>query len=257
MILPKIKAILRHKGYELFTRPYELNIVGLRSKSTTPNRFDDEIHVFYKVSPLNWHYHVFKATTDPGTYWLRQPMQPQGTAILAQGQYVDAYQLGLHRGKYLALVQRKPVQLIRDYNRNAVLDFKNGRVSEEMAGINIHRANRTGTTKSVDKNSAGCQVFENADDFALFLKLCKRHEKLYGNRFTYSLIDFRAVRRQNARYIAAGIGIAGVLGLGLLAANHKEKMVSMAQEVKNFFSDIIQTKNQYETQANYSSTPAG
>lgn len=239
MILQKIKAILRHKKYVLYTRPYELNIVGLRSKSTTPNRFDDEIHVFYKVSDLNWHYHIFKATTDPGTFWLKQPMQAQGTAILAEGQNIGCYQLGLHRGKYLALVQVKPITIIRDYNRDTVLDFNNGLKTKGMYGINIHRANKVGETKTVDKNSAGCQVFENADDFAFFIKLCLKHKSLYGNSFTYSLIDFRAVKRQNRRYIFSGIGIAGVLGLGLLASTHKEKLSTVLNEVKHFFTDLF------------------
>lgn len=256
MVLQKMKAILRHKGYKIFDRPYELNIVGLRSKSTIPNRFDDEIHVFYKVSTLNWHYHVFKATTDPGTFWLRQPMQPQGTAILAEGQYIDTYQLDLHRGKYLALVQKKILTVIRDYNRDAVLDFKNGTKTTGYYGINIHRANQTGTTKSVDKNSAGCQVFENASDFALFIKLCQKHKSLYGNHFTYSLIDFRAVRRQTARYIAASIGVAGLLGLGVLAITQKEKIKTIVEEVGDFFSDLTTTKEN-EPQTNSASTAQG
>ncbi len=239
MILQKIKAILRHKKFTLYTRPYELNIVGLRSKSTMPNRFDDELHVFYKVSALNWQYHIFKATTDPGTFWLRQPMQAQGTAILAEGQYKDSYVLGLHRGKYLALVQHKPISIIRDYNRDAVLDFNNGTKTSGMYGINIHRANRVGKTKNVDKNSAGCQVFENASDFNFFIQLCQKHKSLYGNLFTYSLIDFRAVKRQNARYILSGIGVAGVLGLGLLATHHKDKITNALSEVRHFFSDLF------------------
>lgn len=256
MVLQKMKAILRHKGYKIFDRPYELNIVGLRSKSTIPNRFDDEIHVFYKVSTLNWHYHVFKATTDPGTFWLRQPMQPQGTAILAEGQYIDTYQLDLHRGKYLALVQKKMLTVIRDYNRDAVLDFKNGTKTTGYYGINIHRANQTGTTKSVDKNSAGCQVFENANDFALFIKLCQKHKSLYGSHFTYSLIDFRAVRRQTARYIAASIGVAGLLGLGVLAVTQKERIKTIVEEVGDFLSDLT-TKKENEPQTNSASTAQG
>jgi hypothetical protein len=239
MILQKIKAILRHKKYVLYTRPYELNIVGLRSKSIIPNRFDDEIHVFYKVSTLNWQYHIFKATTDPGTFWLKQPMQTQGTAILAEGQFLNSYALGLHRGKYLALVQQKPITIIRDYNRDAVLDFNNGLKTKGMYGINIHRANKVGETKTVDKNSAGCQVFENANDFDLFIKLCLKHKNLYGNHFTYSLIDFRAVKRQNRKYILSSIGIAGVLGLGLLASTHKEKVSNVLNEVKQFFKELF------------------
>jgi hypothetical protein len=229
-MLLKIKAILRHKGYTLYTRPYELNIVGLRSRSVIPNRFDDEFHVFYKVSAVNWHYHVFKCTTDPGTFWLRQPMQPEGTAILAEGQYRDTYQLGIHLGKYLALVQRKPVTVIRDYDRDAVLDFYNGTKMTGLFGINIHRANAEGVTKSVDKNSAGCQVFENAGDFYAFLKLCEKHKALYGNRFTYTLIDFRAVRRQNFRYATYGGLGAGLLGLAATAYVHREKIKTLIEQ---------------------------
>jgi hypothetical protein len=201
-MLSKIKALLKYKGYELFTRPYELNIVGLRSKSMKPNSFDDELHVFYKTKPLHWEYHVFRITTDPGTFWLKNPMQPQGTAILTEGQNKKAYALGLHRGQYKALVQVKPITIMRDYDRNAVLDFYNGKKTRGLFGINIHRANRTGKTNSVDKNSAGCQVFENASDFDVFIKMCEKHRSLYGNLFTYTLLDFRSRQRQTFRRLA-------------------------------------------------------
>lgn len=259
MSLQKMKAILRHKDFEIYSRPYELNIVGLRSRSVLPNRFDDEIHVFYKVSTLNWQYHIFKATTDPGTFWLRQPMQPQGTAILSEGQYVGAYSLDLHQGKYLALCQRAPVEIIRDYNRDAVLDFNNGQKTKGVFGINIHRANAQGITKSVDRNSAGCQVFENIKDFELFLKMCQKHRQLYGNRFTYTLIDFRAVRRQNLRYVLSGVGALGVVGLSYLAVTHQEKIKTLVGEVSDFFSDLVTQKQTHENQSqtNYSSTPPG
>ena len=234
MVLQKLRAILQHKKFKLYIRPFELNIVGLRSASTVPNRFDDEIHVFYKVSPLSWNYHIFKATTDPGTFWLRNPMQKQGTAILAEGQYVNAYALGLHRGQYTALVQQKSVSIIRDYDRNDQLDFYNGTKTRGLYGINIHRASSTGTSKTVDKSSAGCQVFENAGDFDLFIRLCQKHRSLYGNHFSYTLIDFRAVRRQNLRYVALGIGIVGIISLGFLVARDKEKIKMLLQKLRTF-----------------------
>ncbi len=213
MIFPRIKSILRSKGFVLHTRPYELNIVGVRTRSTVPNRFDDEIHVFYKSKPMKWEYHIFKATTDPGTFWLENPMQPQGTAILSQGQYVNAYQIGMHRGKYKALVQIGPVSIMRDYNRNAKLDFFNGKKESGIYGINIHRAMAEGKTKVIDKFSAGCQVFQNAGDFQHFMELCENHSKLYGNRFTYTLLDFRALRRESIKRIVIG---TLTLGLGLI-----------------------------------------
>jgi hypothetical protein len=213
-MLQRIRALLKYKGYNVFTRPYELNIVGLRNRNTKPNSFDDELHVFYKTTPLHWEYHVFRITTDPGTFWLENPMQPQGTAILAEGQYIKAYAMGLHRGQYKALVQVKPITIMRDYDRKAMLDFYNGKKQSGMYGINIHRANATGTTKTIDKYSAGCQVFANANDFAAFLKLCDKHEKLYGNQFTYTLIDFRSWQRQTFRRIAAVLGMLTTLGVG-------------------------------------------
>jgi hypothetical protein len=213
-MLQRIKALLNYKRYQLFSRPYELNIVGLRNRSIHPNRFDDELHVFYATKPLHWEYHVFRITTDPGTFWLMNPMQPQGTAILAEGQYKNAYAIGLHRGEYNALVQVKPVNIVRDYDRNAMLDFYNGKKVKGYFGINVHRANKTGKTIHVDKNSAGCQVFENASDFQRFMQLCETHRSLYGNQFTYTLIDFRSWRRQTLRRMAYTFGFFTLCGIG-------------------------------------------
>jgi hypothetical protein len=248
MILGKLKALLKHNGYKVFTRPYELNIVGLRADSVVPNRFDDEIHVFYKVSPTKWNYHVFNATTDPGTFWLRNPMNPQGTGILEKGQYIDAYQLGMHRGQYQALIQKKPVTVIRDYDRDATLDFNNGKKETGYFGVNIHRAAVQGTTRTVDKYSAACQVFENAEAFQQFLALCKRHASLYGNKFTYSLIDFRSVKRETIRRWSIGLGTAGgVIAVGLIALFGKEKIKSIADEIGEAFS-LIFNSSKLQTQ---------
>ena len=207
--------VLRLQTFEIYTRPFELNIVGIRADSTVPNRFDDEIHVFFKNNSAQWIHYIFPATTDPGTYWLENPMSPQGTAILMQGQYKGAYQIGLHKGKYYALVQRKPITVLRDYDRNAVLDFFNGQKYTGMFGVNIHHASVNGTTKTVDNYSAGCQVFANINDFNLFMQLCEKHRQLYGNSFTYTLIDKRAIAREQKKIVA--ISLTGI-GAGLGAA---------------------------------------
>ncbi|HEY9008098.1 MAG TPA: hypothetical protein VIM75_18280 [Ohtaekwangia sp.] len=212
-------SILKNQGYEFYVKPYQLNIVGLRNRNTAANRFDDEIHVFYKNGNGKWVYHVYPATTDPGTFWLRNPSYPQGTAILAQGQYKNAYAIGLHRGKYKALVQVKPVTVIRDYDRDAFLDFNNGTHDTGTFGINIHHAESSGATSYVDKYSAGCQVFQNIAHYKEFMGLCDQHKSLYGNTFTYTLIDHRAINRvQWKRIIAASAAIA-TLALGWTIKN--------------------------------------
>ncbi|GAB4242821.1 MAG: hypothetical protein Tsb0034_20450 [Ekhidna sp.] len=197
-MLQKTRQILKSKGYSIFSRPYELNIVAYRSKFVRSNQFDDEIHVFYQNDLGKWNYHVFPATTDPGQYWLDNPMHPQGTAFLKKGQYLDAYAIGYHRGIYEALVQVEDVTVIRDYDRTGIFKwFESGFPDTGRFGINVHRADEIGTAKTIDHFSAGCLVFANIEDYDFFMKLSRIHRELYGNRFTVTLVDFRDERRRN------------------------------------------------------------
>ena len=182
-----IAALLAH-GYRVFTRPFELNIIGVRNNSLIPNVFNDTINALYKDEHGNWILHSYEATTDPGTYWLKNPLNTQGTSILKAGQYINSHLIGLHRNKYTALVQTNPLTVIRDVKRDGKLDFT-GKEDTGNFGINIHRAMQEGTTKFIDKFSAGCQVFANADEFNAFMELCQRHRQLYGNSFTYTLLQ--------------------------------------------------------------------
>ena len=211
-------SLMKSKGYQINDKPYQLNIVGVRSDANVPNKFDDKMYVFWNTEN-GWEGKYFTITTDPGTYWLNNPMQPSGTAILKQGQYINSHKIGLHQGKYKALTQQKPVTVIRDYDRNAILDFNNGKEDKGLFGINIHRANATGTTKNIDKYSAGCQVFENAEDFAKFLELAEKHNTMYGNNFTYTLVDERALNRAMKRKFVYLLGGIGALSLGLYLYN--------------------------------------
>ena len=225
-MIHKIKHIAREKGYLIYDEPYRLNIWGFRANKKTPNVFDDELHVFTNISnsgSLKWVYLVFKITTDPGTYWLKNPLHPKGTAILKAGQYVDTYKIDKHRGKYYALCQRlKKVTVIRDYNRDTVLDFASGREYSGMFGINIHRARQIGTTYEIDRHSAGCQVFKNASDFNFFMKLCEVHRKLYGNSFTYTLVDKRMEFRKNLKKITISAVLLSLLFGGFFLITHED-----------------------------------
>ncbi|MCB9234080.1 MAG: hypothetical protein H6581_20655 [Bacteroidia bacterium] len=209
---------MQERRYLIERLPLKLNIVGVRSEDTLPNTFNDEIHVFTRQPQGNqWYHWKWAATTDPGTYWLRNPMQPQGTAILKEGQYPNAYQIDKHLDLYPALCQRTgKVTILRDYDRDAILDWNNGTEESGYFGINIHRALIEGTTLYVDRHSAGCQVFANASDFDLFMKLCVASEKLYGNSFTYTLIDHRSMSRKRLR-IRAGKGLKVAAGMLLLS----------------------------------------
>jgi len=225
-MIQKIKQLAKDKGYIIYDEPYRLNIWGFRANTEKPNSFDDELHVFTNVAKTgkpNWAYLVFKITTDPGTYWLKNPMNPKGTAILKAGQYKDVYRIDKHRGKYYALCQRNgKVTVVRDYDRDAVLDFYNGREQTGMFGINIHRARKTGETYKIDRYSAGCQVFKNANDFNFFMKMCEVHRKLYGNKFTYTLVDKRMEFRSKLKKITISSVLIGLLLGGYYFISNEE-----------------------------------
>lgn len=188
---PDIVALLERNNYQIYERPLELNIVGVRSSNRVTGRFDDVMHVCYKTNAGIWQQHIYPCTTDPGLYYLNHPANKSGTALLVQGQYIECYQLGLHQKKYKALVQRKPIRVYRSKNNNTDIDSKTGVTETGMFGINIHHASGNGTSEDVGKWSAGCQVIANIDNFREFIQNAEQHAKLYGNKFTYTLVDYR------------------------------------------------------------------
>ena len=155
-LLKKAAAL---KNYQWFDdgKPYLLNIVGIRRNNPVPNRFDDWLTLSF-FNGREWKYFEWAATTDPGLYWLQNPSRVEGTAILKPGQSVNCWQLGLHQGKYEALVQRGPMTVLRDRNKDVVLDFDTPYEQTGLFGINCHRANETRESVQVDRWSAGCQV---------------------------------------------------------------------------------------------------
>ena len=70
-------------------------------------------------------------------------------------------------------------------------DFIEENVHEGIYGINIHRATSRegGKSVQVDKWSAGCQVIAANNDFKLFMEVVNKAAKVWGNSFTYTLIN--------------------------------------------------------------------
>jgi hypothetical protein len=194
-----IKSYFAAKDYKFFDTPdrkLNLNIIGVRRDNQGSNTFDDFLLVMYREEELMIN-HRWQATTDPGKYWLKNPMNPKGTAVLVPGQYRGTWQLGKHQGKYEALVQRKPVKVYRDNSKDEVIDYNNivTLVDEGYFGINIHRSNPYDQSYEINKWSAGCQVFKKVDDFNALMDLCRESAKVYGPKFTYTLIDEKDLRK--------------------------------------------------------------
>ena len=186
--ISSLVSAMKRKKYAVFNKgDYNLNLVGIRSADMNANTFNDLYCVFFQCN-VHANMHVFPCTTDPGLYYRYRPVNLNGTAILIPGQYRRAWKLGRHQGRYDALVQAQPVSVYRDNDRNKTLNT-NVPTQTGYFGINHHRANAARESTQVDKWSAGCQVFASPDDYRIFMALIKKAAALWGNSFTYTLLN--------------------------------------------------------------------
>lgn len=186
----QIVQAMRNKGYVVFEgENLDLNIVGVRTSDPTVDVFNDFLYVLWREGNT-WESRDYAITTDPGLFWLKAPMNVNGTAVLKAGQYRSAFTFGLHHNSYRALVQSKPLPVYRDDNRDNVLDFDEATLDEGMFGIHIHKAGpRPEGSTVVNKWSAGCQVFSKESDFNEFMDLCDQSARNHGDVFSYTLLN--------------------------------------------------------------------
>ena len=195
----QIEEVLKSKGYKYFTsdKGYDVNIVGIRNSDThgkVTNKFDDTLTLSYKDSDGKWIYNEYTATTDPGSHWEKNLLNKDGVAILCPGQYRGSHKVGLHQGKYEALRQKSPVKVYRDNDKDGQYDMIEENVQEGIFGINIHKAGgRVDGSTQIDKWSAGCQVFSKESDFNEFMDVCRKASDVWGNSFTYTLIESKDI----------------------------------------------------------------
>ena len=122
-------------------------------------------------------------------------LNKDGVAILKPGQYRGSHKIGLHQNKYEALRQQRAVKVYRDKNKDGKYDLNEANVREGIYGINIHRATKWEGKKStqIDKWSAGCQVIAANNDFRLFMEIVRKAAGIWGNSFSYTLIESKDI----------------------------------------------------------------
>ena len=195
----QIETAVKSKGYAWFENgDYNLNIVGIRNSATgteVTNKFDDKITLSFKCDG-QWEFYIYDCTTDPGRYWVENIMRKEGVAVLKEGQYRGSHIIRLHQGRYEALGQDRNVTVYRDNNKDGTYDFSEENVHEGIYGINIHRATKYAGKKStqIDKWSAGCQVIAANDDWTAFMKIMRAARAIWGNSFTYTLIESKDIK---------------------------------------------------------------
>ena len=188
--LPPVLVHLQSLGHEIMWEgDFHLNLFGIRSPNPQSNSFDDTMGCAYTDKGL-WKVHYWPITCDPGTYWLENPMNVSGTAILVPGQY-HAWEIDLHNGSYEALCQRAAtVKVYRDDNKDEILDHDVDSEATGYFGINLHRSSTSGESTKVDKWYAGCQVHARLDGFNEMMQLAHKQRDVLGiDVFTYTLMD--------------------------------------------------------------------
>lgn len=184
-----VRKVMLLKGYKWFeadSKPFNMNFVGIRDESNQGS-FNDFFAIYWKHEG-QWSEFVWPGTTDPGLYYSQNLLNPDGVAILKEGQYSRAWTVGKHQGKYEALVQLKDVDVYRDKNKDGIVDAS-GKVYTGKFGINHHRAHAEAEVSKVGKYSAGCQVTHNPFEYNVFMAICKAAEDQWGKGISYTLLN--------------------------------------------------------------------
>lgn len=215
-----LQKVATNLGYSISTDIKMPNIWAIRDSNTKAGTFDD-IEVLFYLNGEHWINHIFSVTTDPSDVSLMNSKNQYGTAILKEGQWKDCWKLGIHKPsnpvfKHEALIQCKSVVVIRDSNKDGILNWydyrtpircdryvdKNGNIlirryamingfsklviveNEGIFGINNHRASKWNILDKVGPYSEGCIVHNNCkayeDNFIGTLKKYDYADKKYS-----------------------------------------------------------------------------
>jgi hypothetical protein len=184
--LPEILEVRGEKGYGVGTGAHgsDLNLIGIRSAALEPETYNDWIAVAYREAGL-WNFFPFPATTDPGTFWARQPERVRGQAVLEPGQYPGLWRVGTFRGRR-ALRQRGTARVWRGARREHYLDTEGVAEATRHSGIDLLRAPPPSDPR---KWASGAQVIGDEEHARFLLALCARASRHQGNGFSYTLLE--------------------------------------------------------------------
>ncbi|MBD3638164.1 MAG: hypothetical protein HUJ25_12500 [Crocinitomicaceae bacterium] len=194
--IKQVKEVLANKKYKFFdgNKPFDLNIIGIRSASTIMDFYNETMMVIYRDELGEQQAVYFHYTTKPGLYYLKNPLHPNGCAVLCEGQHLGTMKKRKHRGQYYALCQDKAMPYYRDNDRDENLEFT-GKIYKGKIGLNIHRESVGKIDINVGRNSAGCGGIQANWDYFMFL--VDQGIKYWKNQFSYTLInekDFYEIR---------------------------------------------------------------
>lgn len=171
----KLIKLMADKGFKVRA----LNIVYLRGADTdtwepienTPDLWNDVRCVVRNTGEV-----ILSnlATVEPGRYYTRYPMNPDGAfRIAADYQHLDGWCLGQHFGRP-ALEQVGQLFGYRDGNKNAQSEKPEAQYIPSESKVNQHGCNgKDAALYSIDHWSAGCLVGAYWASHMKFYEVCK------------------------------------------------------------------------------------
>lgn len=213
-ILRKIVNTLNDLNYVLF-KDGSVNLILIRNTKIISGYFDDlELVIRYLDSRVL--ISVYSVTTDPSEVFLLRGLE-KGTAILKNQQIRGLWKIGLHKGQYDALIQNNKCWVIRDFNKDNLLDFKlptyydvriiikiNSYITrfdyyrdgvlifrEEygLFGINNHRASTKRKLIRIGVHSMGCVTHQDSNEgYNTFIEDVYSDRNKFGNTFTGTIL---------------------------------------------------------------------
>jgi hypothetical protein len=191
-IASKIIKYMLAKNYEVFTNPKEYNIVYVEGingdwtlNSDAANAFNDRRIVIEIVDGVPKIVDHWQATTEPGSKYTHNPMNPKGAARIQFGQY-KAWRVGKHgtSNPHEALVQCGNITVCRDFNK----DFK--RTGDELDTGDYFAVNQHWgydySSNDIKGASAGCLVGRLTEGHREFMAIVKQDRRyLQNNSYTF------------------------------------------------------------------------
>lgn len=180
----KCKEVAKVLGFKIFDD--RLNIWGIR---TPKGEFNDYFILFHAFDE---EYLIVEGTTEPSAGYLSKIFNlggrnPNGIATLvANMQYLNCWKLGLHKGKYKALVQNGNKFLVTRHKKDDE-HFYDTKQYNDVGGLNFHTTKIGYTLNSIKGFSEGCQVVFNAKTY--FDEVIPLIEKYNQKTYDYTIVD--------------------------------------------------------------------
>lgn len=172
----QVARVCSDRGYPLDTQAY--NIIGIAGlypcnrssaygRDNQPGLWNDSIGIL-AWSGSEWKFVcLYRGTVEPGIHYVKNPLNPNGCAVLDFGLQEKLWAFGIHRG-YRALAQVGAARVVRDRNqdhqRNDVVTV------ERNLGVNLHSTSPGFSSGNIGRFSAGCCVVQNWSEFQALLR---------------------------------------------------------------------------------------